>query len=66
MNVHNLKQLTLIELHSKLLELTKEQFNLQLQLRSGKLHQIHLIKKVRLYIAQVKTIFSEKVKKQNI
>ncbi|CAL4325304.1 50S ribosomal protein L29 [Buchnera aphidicola] len=48
------------ELHSELLQLLREQFNLRMQSVSGKLKKPHLLRKVRRNIAQVKTLLDQK------
>ncbi|MFP3036561.1 MAG: 50S ribosomal protein L29 [Arsenophonus sp. ER-BJ3-MAG3] len=48
------------ELNTELLNLLREQFNLSMQLGSGKLQQFHLLKLLRRDIARIKTLISEK------
>ncbi|MGP1923521.1 MAG: 50S ribosomal protein L29 [Arsenophonus sp. NEOnobi-MAG3] len=48
------------ELSTELLNLLREQFNLNMQAASGKLQQSHLLKKVRRDIGRVKTLLTEK------
>jgi len=48
------------DLNKELLNLLREQFNLRMQFVSGKLKKPHLLRKVRLNIAQVKTLLTEK------
>ncbi|VFP78315.1 50S ribosomal protein L29 [Buchnera aphidicola (Cinara cuneomaculata)] len=52
------------DLKKKLLELLQEQFNIRLQLSSGKLKKTHLIKKVRRKIARIKTILTNRTNHQ--
>lgn len=52
---------SVIDLKEILLIYLKEQFNLRLQLSSGKLKKLHLIKKVRRNIAVIKTLLKQKV-----
>lgn len=62
MKVIKLRKKNVIDLNSELLHLSREYFNLRMQLSSGKLKQSHLLKKVRKNIAQVKMLLSEKGK----
>ena len=48
------------DLNVELLQLLREQFNLRMQSASGKLKQPHLLRKVRINIAQVKMLLTEK------
>ncbi|CAL4325268.1 50S ribosomal protein L29 [Buchnera aphidicola (Eriosoma lanigerum)] len=48
------------ELQEELLALCREQFNLKIQLSSGKLQKFHLLKNVRRNISRIKTLLSEK------
>ncbi|VFP88711.1 50S ribosomal protein L29 [Buchnera aphidicola (Cinara piceae)] len=49
------------DLEEKLLGLLKEQFNIRLQLASGKLKKTHLIRKVRKDIARIKTLLMDRI-----
>ncbi|QJC32528.1 50S ribosomal protein L29 [Enterobacteriaceae endosymbiont of Donacia dentata] len=48
------------ELKDELLSLSREQFNLKIQLNSGNLKQSHLLKKSRKNIARIKTILMQR------
>ncbi|QJC32127.1 50S ribosomal protein L29 [Enterobacteriaceae endosymbiont of Donacia versicolorea] len=48
------------ELKNELLSLSREQFNLKIQLNSGNLKQSHLLKKSRKNIARIKTILMQR------
>lgn len=48
------------ELHKELLALLKERFNLRMQKGAGQQFKPHLMKKVKLEIARIKTILHEK------
>ncbi|VFP81240.1 50S ribosomal protein L29 [Buchnera aphidicola (Cinara kochiana kochiana)] len=56
--MHNITQYNINkqDLKKKLLELLQEQFNVRLQLSSGKLKKTHLIRKIRRKIARIKTL----------
>ncbi|MGD9108938.1 MAG: 50S ribosomal protein L29 [Gammaproteobacteria bacterium] len=62
MKSSELRAMTATELEKELHELLREQFNLRMQKGSGQLTRTHLLKNVRLNIARVKTIISEKAK----
>ncbi|CUR53313.1 50S ribosomal protein L29 [Buchnera aphidicola] len=57
-----LKNKTISELKILLLDFLRENFNLRMQISSGKLKQTHLLRKVRKNIARLKTfIITQKV-----
>ncbi|HEX4045061.1 MAG TPA: 50S ribosomal protein L29 [Gammaproteobacteria bacterium] len=60
MKVAELRNKSVEELMKELLALLKEQFNLRMQRGSGQPPKIHLFKKIRVQIAQIKTILKEK------
>lgn len=60
MNTKDLREKSVNELNTELLELLREQFNLRMQAASNQLQQTHLLKQVRRNIARVKTIITEK------
>jgi len=60
MNVKQLRKKNVKELHIELENLLREQFNLRMQFKSGKLKQSHLLKKVKKTISRVKTLLTEK------
>jgi large subunit ribosomal protein L29 len=60
MKVNEIRQLTDVELDSKLLDLKNELFNLRFQLATGQLDNPMRIKAVRKDIARVKTIIRER------
>ena len=59
-NKDELRNLTIEELHTELLSLRKEQFNLRMKKASGSLDKTHLINLVRKSVAKVKTMMTEK------
>ncbi|MGK2889939.1 MAG: 50S ribosomal protein L29 [Candidatus Malihini olakiniferum] len=61
MKVNELREKSVEELNTELLELLREQFNLRIQVASGQLQQTHLVKQVRHNIARVKTLLTQKV-----
>jgi large subunit ribosomal protein L29 len=62
MNTSELREKSVDELQQQLGELRKDQFNYRMQMNTGQLGQVHLLKAVRRDIARVKTIISEKQK----
>jgi large subunit ribosomal protein L29 len=56
MKVSELRQKTVTELNSTLVELGREQFNLRMQKNTGQLSKFDQVKKVRRNIARVKTV----------
>ena len=60
MKASELKDKSVEELNTELLELLREQFNLRMQASTGQLAQSHLIRKVRRDIARVKTVINQK------
>ncbi len=60
MKAKEIRQLTEVELDSKLLEFKTELFNLRFQLATGQLDNPQQIKAVRKNIARVKTIIKER------
>ena len=60
MKATELREKSVEDLNSSLLDLLKEQFNLRMQKASGQLGQSHLLKQVRRDIARVKTVLEEK------
>lgn len=60
MNTVELREKSVEELDTALLELLREQFNLRMQNSTGQLAQTHLLKNVRRDIARIKTILNQK------
>ncbi|MGX5175050.1 50S ribosomal protein L29 [Aliikangiella sp. IMCC44653] len=60
MNASELKDKSVEELQSELIELRKEQFNLRMQRATGQSEQSHTLKNVRRNIARVKTVLNQK------
>ena len=61
MKVQDLKEMTTDELNQQLVDIQKEQFNLQLQKVTGQLENPARIKQLRRTVARIKTIQSHKV-----
>ena len=59
MKAKELREKSVEELNTELLNLLREQFNLRMQAASGQL-QSHLLKQVRRDVARVKTLLNEK------
>jgi large subunit ribosomal protein L29 len=60
MKLNELKDKNVDELKKELIALLKEQFNLRIQKGTGQLPKPNLLKQVRLNIARVKTILTQK------
>ncbi|MFQ3218270.1 MAG: large subunit ribosomal protein L29 [Paraglaciecola sp.] len=60
MKATELKEKSVEELNTELLELLREQFNLRMQASTGQLEKTDQIRKVRRDIARVKTILTQK------
>ncbi len=60
MNASELKEKSVDELNTELLELRKEQFNLRMAKATGQSNQTHTLKNVRRDIARVKTVLNQK------
>ncbi|HAL7803641.1 TPA: 50S ribosomal protein L29 [Escherichia coli] len=60
MKAKELREKSVEELNTELLNLLREQFNLRMQGASGQLQQSHLLKQVRRDVARVKTLLNEK------
>ncbi|WP_063654792.1 50S ribosomal protein L29 [Candidatus Arsenophonus triatominarum] len=60
MKAKELREKSVEDLNTELLNLLREQFNLSMQAVSGQLQQSHLLKQVRRDIARVKTLLTEK------
>ena len=60
MNIVEIRDKSVEELQTQLLDLLKEQFNLRMQKSSGQLSQTHLLGQTQRDIARVKTIINEK------
>ncbi|OGV26793.1 MAG: 50S ribosomal protein L29 [Legionellales bacterium RIFCSPHIGHO2_12_FULL_37_14] len=64
MKASELRELSIEELEAKILELRKEMFKLRLRRLSGSLDKFHIIGQTRRLIARVKTIITQKAKKE--
>ena len=60
MKVSELKEKSVSELETMLIDLRKSQFELRMQLATGQLSKNHMIKATRRDVARVKTIINEK------
>jgi len=60
MKAKELATKTVVELNEELAALTREQFNLRMQLGMKEAPRSHQVKNVRRKIAQIKTILREK------
>ena len=60
MKARELREKSVEELNTELLDLLREQFNLRMQKASGRLNQTHLLKQVRHNVARVNAVLTEK------
>lgn len=60
MNAKDLREKSVEELNSTLLDLLRDQFKYRMQKATGQLTQSHLLGQVRKDIARVKTVLNEK------
>ena len=61
MKISELKDKSVEELNTELVEQLKSQFKLRMQLSTGQLEQTHLLKLTRRDIARIKTLLNQKV-----
>ena len=61
MKASELREKSVEELKTELVNLSKEQFNLRMQHATNQLNQNHQLKQVRRSIARVKTVLNQKV-----
>jgi large subunit ribosomal protein L29 len=61
MNRVDLRAKSVAELNDELVALSKERFNLRMQMASQQLQKTHYLREVRKNIARVKTILTEKM-----
>ena len=60
MKATELKDVSVTELHQKLLSLRQQQFKLRMQHRSSQLGQSHLLRQTQRDIARVKTVLAQR------
>ncbi|MFP3014247.1 MAG: 50S ribosomal protein L29 [Arsenophonus sp.] len=60
MKAKDLRKKNVKELNDELLNLLREQFNLNMKSTNGQLKQNHLLKQLRRNIARIKTLLTEK------
>ena len=59
--VNELREMSVEELNSELLDVRKKQFNMRLKKANGVLEKTHLILQLRKAVARIKTILTQKV-----
>ena len=64
MKASELREKSSDDLRNELLELTREAFNLRMQLGTGQLSQVNQVKAVRHDIARIKTILNERTEEK--
>jgi large subunit ribosomal protein L29 len=60
MKAKSLRQKSVTELQTEIVNLRKEQFNLRMQRGTGQLSRPHLMREVRKNVARAKTVLREK------
>ncbi|WP_111643366.1 50S ribosomal protein L29 [Marinimicrobium alkaliphilum] len=60
MKASELREKSVEELNSELVEQLKDQFKLRMQASTGQLGQTHLLKAARKNIARIKTVLNQK------
>ncbi|TXR51456.1 50S ribosomal protein L29 [Reinekea thalattae] len=60
MNAKDLREKSVDELNTTLLDLLRDQFKYRMQKATGQMTQTHLLPQVRKDIARVKTVLNEK------
>lgn len=60
MKAQELRDKSAEELNAKLVELSREQFQLRMRKATGQLGQSHLLKQTRRDIARIKTVLNDK------
>jgi large subunit ribosomal protein L29 len=60
MKAKELRQKSVGELQTEIVNLRKEQFNLRMQRGTGQLSRPHLLREVRKNVARAKTVLNEK------
>lgn len=63
MNAAELREKSVEELGTQLLDLLRDQFNFRMQMTTGQLKQTHLLKQIRRDVARVKSVLTEKTGK---
>lgn len=63
MNAAELREKSVDELNTQLVDLLRDQFNYRMQMTTGQLKQTHLLKQIRRDIARVKSVLTEKAGK---
>lgn len=63
MKAAELREKSVEELNTQLLDLLRDQFNFRMQKATGQLQQTHLLKQTRRDIARVKSAIAEKAGK---
>lgn len=63
MKAAELREKSVEELNTQLLDLLRDQFNFRMQKSTGQLQQTHLLKQTRRDIARVKSAIAEKAGK---
>ena len=66
MSVNDLRELSISELHIKIIDLKKELMDSRFSLATSQLEDTSVFKKIKKEIAQANTVLTEKINKESI
>ena len=66
MSVNDLRELSVVELQNKIVDLKKELMNTRFSLATSQLEDTSVFKKIKKEIAQANTVLTEKINKESI
>ena len=66
MSVNDLRELSIVELQNKILDLKKELMDSRFSLATSQLEDTSVFKKIKKEIAQANTVLTEKINKESI
>ena len=66
MSVNDLRELSVVELQNKILDLKKELMDSRFSLATSQLEDTSVFKKIKKEIAQANTVLTEKINKESI
>lgn len=66
MSVNDLRELSVVELQNKIVDLKKELMDIRFSLATSQLEDTSVFKKIKKEIAQANTVLTEKINKESI
>jgi large subunit ribosomal protein L29 len=66
MSVNDLRELSIVELQNKIIDLKKELMDSRFSLATSQLEDTSVFKKIKKEIAQANTVLTEKINKESI